>query len=118
MQTTSANAELLRRFDSEVWAKVPHEESGTVKNPTPLLDVSDVLLECAGSEYGLRLRREGVRVFAKMDSKIQGGSVKVRPAVAILRDAISTGKLAGGQTVFEATSGNFGLALGAVRSLG
>lgn len=118
MQGTTVDTTLLAKFDSEVWARVPHLEGGSVANPTPLVDVTDVLLECARSEYGLDLDRDGTRVFAKLDSKIEGGSVKVRPAVAIVRDAISSGKLAEGQTVFEATSGNFGLALGAIGKLG
>src|SRR5260370_2364860 len=59
-----------------------------------------------------------VRVFGKLDSQIFGGSVKVRPAVEIIRDAIITGKLRSGQNIFEATSGNFGLALGMLRDLG
>jgi cysteine synthase/rhodanese-related sulfurtransferase len=118
MQSTSVDTGLLHRFDSEVLAKTPRLESGEVRNPTPLVEVTDTLLECGASEYGLKLRREGVKVFAKMDSKIQGGSVKVRPAVAIMREAISVGKLSKWQTIFEATSGNFGLALGAIGRLG
>lgn len=118
MQKASTDTELLRRFDSEIWAKVPHVEGKEVANPTPLVEVTDALLECAGSEYGLHLEGDGVRVFAKFDSKIPGGSVKVRPAVRIVRDAISSGKLVKGQTIFEATSGNFGLALGRLGGLG
>ncbi len=118
MQSTSADLDLLERFDSEVWSKVPHSEGRGVANPTPLVEVTDALLECASKEYGLNLGKDGVRAFAKLDSKIHGGSVKVRPAAAIVRDAISSGRLARGQSVFEATSGNFGLALGALGGLG
>lgn len=117
MQSASTD-ELLARFEAEVWAKVPHVEGGVVVNPTPLADVTDDILECARTEYGLKLSRKGVRVFAKLDSRIQGGSVKVRPAARILWDAISSGRLGRGQTVFEATSGNFGVALGAVGKMG
>lgn len=116
MQTT--DSDLLRRFDSEVLAQVPHLEGGKTANPTPLLEVTDAVIECAKSEYGLDLAPDGARVFAKMDSKLTGGSVKVRPAVAILRGAIAEGKVKKGQTVFEATSGNFGLALGDIGKLG
>lgn len=118
MQQTDIDADLLRRFDSEVLSQVPHLKETKAGNPTPLVEVTDVLLECASSEYGLRLSGDGLRVFAKMDSKIAWGSVKVRPAVAILREAIAQGNLARGQAVFEATSGNFGLALGAIGKLG
>ncbi|MDG6983152.1 MAG: pyridoxal-phosphate dependent enzyme [Nitrososphaerota archaeon] len=118
MQNTAADGQLLEKFDSQVRAMVPHLEGEKVANPTPLVEVTQELVECARDEYGLHLPREGVRVYAKLDSKISGGSVKVRPAVTIVRDAISSGKLARGQTVFEATSGNFGLALGQLGRLG
>jgi len=118
LQSASTDRELIERFEEEVWAKVPHFEGGTSVNATPLVDVTDVLLECAKSEYGLKLGAEGLMVFAKFDSKIHGGSVKVRPAASIIRDAISSGKLVKGQTIFEATSGNFGIALNLVGRLG
>ena len=118
MQSASIDLGLLERFESQVWRKVPHVEGGEVKNGTPLVDVTEVLLECARSEYGLDLDPEGVKVFAKLDSKIPGGSVKVRPAVLIIKEAISSGRLTTGQTIFEATSGNFGLALGWLKNLG
>jgi len=117
MQDASLDAELLHRFDTEVWEKVPHPEGRGVTNPTPLVDVTEALRGCARSEYGMGLDH-GAKVFAKFDSKIVGGSVKVRPAAIIIRDAISSGKLRRGQTVFEATSGNFGLALGGFGKLG
>ena len=117
MRPVSNDQGLLERFQAEARSQVPHIEEGRVVNPTPLIDVTATLLECARSEYGLRLGN-GARVLAKLDSKITGGSVKVRPAVSILGDAISAGKLVKGQTVFEATSGNFGLALGWLRKLG
>jgi len=99
-----------------VKARVPNLKGEVVTNPTPMVDVTDVLLECARTEYGLGLGE--ARVFAKLDSKIQGGSVKVRPAVAIIESAIATGALSRGQTIFEATSGNFGIALGWLGKLG
>ncbi|HKT21873.1 MAG TPA: pyridoxal-phosphate dependent enzyme [Nitrososphaerales archaeon] len=118
MQNKAIDGSLLERFDSQIWSRIPHAEGGKVANPTPLMDATSLLLECARGEYGMTLPGEGVMVLAKLDSKIHGGSVKVRPAVSIVRDAIESGRLAGGQTVFEATSGNFGLALGALGKLG
>ncbi|MDG6942921.1 MAG: pyridoxal-phosphate dependent enzyme [Nitrososphaerota archaeon] len=109
---------LLRAFDSEVMVMVPQLREEIVINPTPLVEVTDDFIRCADLEYGVRLGEKGVRVFAKMDSKLNGGSVKVRPAVAILRDAIASGRLVRGQAVFEATSGNFGIALGPLRRIG
>ena len=118
MQRSTPDLELLRRFDTEVWTKLPRFEDGKVTNPTPLVDVTGALLDCAKTEYGLDIGSGRVRVFAKFDSKIPGGSVKVRPAAAIVRDAITKGELVKGQTVFEATSGNFGLALGGMGKIG
>ena len=109
--------DLLRRFDKEIWSKTPHSEEGRVTNPTPLVDITDALAECARIDYGLTIAKDSVRVLAKFDSQIFGGSVKVRPAVEIVRDAIATGKVRTGQKIFEATSGNFGLALGLLGSL-
>ncbi len=113
---------LLGRFDEEILSKTPHvirrDGTGPIANPTPLVDLTDALTEGARVEYGIRMDPKTVRVFGKLDSQIFGGSVKVRPAVEIIRDAIATGKLRSGQKIFEATSGNFGLALGMLRSLG
>lgn len=112
--------DLLDSFRAEIGSKVPHVESkGTgIENPTPLADLTDAFTQCALSEYGIAVARKDLKVFGKFDSQVFGGSVKVRPAVRIVEDAIETGKLKRGQTVFEATSGNFGLALGLLQRLG
>jgi cysteine synthase len=115
----AADSELLRDFQAEVLSKVPHlSQGGMVENPTPLIDLTQVLVECAKSEYGMKLNPGVAKVYGKFESKIFGGSVKVRPAVSIIGDAIASGRLSRGQTIFEATSGNFGLALGVLRGLG
>ena len=46
------------------------------------------------------------------------GSIKIRPAIHIMHDAIKTGKLKSNQTIIEATSGNFGIALGQMSKIG
>ena len=113
---------LLEHFQREIWSKVPHleEKLGEVKvvNATPLIDITKDLRECARKEYGLDLADTDLRVFGKFESKLLTGSIKVRPAVQIIHDAIVTGKLRRGQTIFEATSGNFGIALGQIATLG
>ena len=113
---------LLDHFDREIWSKVPHLEQNSggmkVANATPLIDITEDLRECARNEYGLSLADNGLRVFGKFDSKLPAGSIKLRPAVHIVHDAIATGKLRQGQTIFEATSGNFGIALGQISRLG
>src|SRR3989454_12782895 len=112
---------LLAKFNSQIKSKVPHWEEGangsSIQNLTPLTDITNDLMLCARTEYGLELPRK-IRIFGKLDSQIYGGSVKVRPMVQIIEDAIKTGRLHSGQIIFEATSGNFGLALGLLRSLG
>jgi cysteine synthase len=104
-----------------VKSKVPHaiqKEGRTfLVNSTPLEDLTAALIECARVEYGLEIRKN-VKVFGKFDSKIVGRSVKVRPAVEIVEDAIANGRLRSGQIIFEATSGNFGIALGMLEKIG
>ncbi|HLE34801.1 MAG TPA: pyridoxal-phosphate dependent enzyme, partial [Nitrososphaerales archaeon] len=119
---SNIDSSLLEHFQREIWSKVPHleEKPDEVKvvNATPLIDITEDLRECAKKEYGLDLADKDLRVFGKFDSNLLAGSIKVRPAVQIIHDAIATGKLKGGQTVFEATSGNFGIALGQIARLG
>jgi cysteine synthase len=119
MQSRSVDTDLLKQFHSEFVDKAPHlsGQDGEVVNPTPLVDITDAFLECAKSEYGLDLSPDQLAIFGKFDSKIPGGSVKVRPALRILEDALASGKLTKGKTVFEATSGNFGLALSILKDL-
>jgi len=109
------DASLLQDFEREVWNKIPHVQGGIkVVNATPLKDITADLKECAKSVFNMDLADKDLRVFGKFDSKLLAGSIKARPAVNILRDAIATGKIRRGQTVFEATSGNFGIALGLI----
>ncbi len=124
MQTASAASgidhDLLAKFNSEIKNKVPHlrkDSTSSVVNATPLVDLTGAVAECAKTEYGLEIPKTA-KVFGKFDSRIFGGSIKVRPAVEIIEDAIVSGKLQSGQTIFEATSGNFGLALGMLKDLG
>ncbi len=60
----------------------------------------------------------GVEVYAKAEWFNPGGSVKDRPALAIVRDALARGLLRPGVTLLDSTSGNMGIAyamLGAAR---
>jgi cysteine synthase len=114
---------LLSHFEQEIWSKVPHRaekpgSAGTIINATPLVDITKDLKECSKSVFGLDLSGKALKVFGKFDSELLAGSIKVRPAVQIIHGAIATGKLRRGQTVFEATSGNFGIALGQISKLG
>jgi len=112
---------LLERFKKEIWSKVPHlEESDDAKvvNATPLTDITKDLKECAKTVYKVNLDDSNLQVFGKFDSTLLTGSIKIRPAVHIIHDAIISGNLKSGQTIIEATSGNFGIALGLLSKLG
>jgi cysteine synthase/rhodanese-related sulfurtransferase len=119
---STVDSSLLEHFQNNIWSKVPHleQKSGEaqVVNATPLIDITEDLRECAKEVFNIDLADKDLRVFGKFDSNLLAGSIKVRPAVHIIHEAIATGKLRRGQTIFEATSGNFGIALGQFTSLG
>ena len=120
--TEETDKTLLERFDQEVWSKVPHLEEkdggARVVNATPLVDLTADFKECAKSVFKINLDDADLKVYGKQDSTLLTGSIKVRPAANIIHDAIITGKLKSGQIVIEATSGNFGIALGLLSKLG
>ncbi len=122
MEEINVDRALLERFEQDIWSKVPHidkkQDDPKIVNATPLTDITQDLIECAKSVYNLNLAGADLKVFGKFDSKLPTGSIKVRPAVHIIHDAIVSGKLREGQTVIEATSGNFGIALGQLSKLG
>jgi cysteine synthase len=117
---SSIDSVLLEHFKEEIWSKVPHLDASKAKvvNVTPLIDITKDLKECAKKEHGLNLDEKDLQIFGKFDSDLLAGSIKVRPAVQIVYDAIATGKLKHGQTIIEATSGNFGIALGQLAKIG
>lgn len=53
----------------------------------------------------------GVAIAAKAEWRNPGGSVKDRPALAMIREGIERGLLTPDKTILEATSGNTGIAL-------
>jgi cysteine synthase B len=66
---------------------------------TPLLDLSRIARDVPG-----------LRLLAKAEYLNPGGSVKDRPARAMLLDGIERGLLTPGKRILEATSGNTGIA--------
>lgn len=80
----------------------------------PVLGIS----EAVGSTPLVRLEHlfpdSGVEILAKLESVNPGGSTKDRPALAMVRDALDSGRLAAGGTVVESSSGNLGVALARV----
>ena len=121
-ENTNVDKQLLSRFEEEIWNKIPHiqEVNGEKKivNETPLVDLTETFKECAKSEFKVNLDDKDIKVYGKLDSTLLSGSIKARAATHIIHDAIVSGKLKGNQTVIEATSGNFGIALGQLSKLG
>ena len=109
---------LLEKFERGIWSKIPHLEENKVVNATPLIDLTDDLKECAKNTYKLNISDLDLKVYGKFDSNLVSGSIKIRPAIHIMHDAIKTGKLKSNQMIIEATSGNFGIALGQMSKLG
>ena len=75
------------------------------------------ILDTVGRTPVVRIKKLApphVRLYAKLEAFNPMGSVKDRLALGIIEDAERTGKLAPGQTVIEATSGNTGIGLAMV----
>ena len=117
-QNNDIDKTLLQKFEQEIWNKIPHIEETKIVNSTPLVDLTEDLKECAKIIYKLDLVDKDLKVYGKFDSTLLSGSIKVRAAAHIIHDAIISGKLRGNQTVIEATSGNFGIALGQLSRIG
>jgi O-acetylserine dependent cystathionine beta-synthase len=54
---------------------------------------------------------KGVRLYAKLEYKNPGGSVKDRLGIELLNHAFASGQLQPGGTIIEATAGNTGIGL-------
>lgn len=63
------------------------------------------------------LKKEGVRLFLKLEGNNPGGSVKDRPAFNMINEALKREDIKKGDTLVEATSGNTGIALAFISKL-
>ena len=94
---------LLEKFEKEVLSQVPHKEEtdGKVEivNATPLIDLTDDLKECAKTVYDVDINDKDFKIYGKFDGTLLTGSIKLRPAINIIHDAITTGKIKTGTTV-------------------
>ena len=85
---------LLEKFEKEVLSQVPHreEKDGKVEivNATPLIDLTDDLKECAKTVYDVDISEKDFKIYGKFDGTLLTGSIKVRPAINIIHDAITT----------------------------
>jgi cysteine synthase A len=78
------------------------------------------ILDLIGDTPLIALRRiplSGTKVFAKLEAKNPSGSVKDRPALAMIEAAEAEGKLGEGSVIVEATSGNTGIALAMIAAV-
>ena len=71
--------------------------------------------EQVGQTPLLRLEHIGksapsVEIYAKLEFANPGGSVKDRPALRMMLDAVADGRLTSGKTLIDSTSGNTGVA--------
>ena len=89
----------------------------------PLQDVSTAA-SLIGRTPLIRLQpfepRPGVEIYAKLESRNPGGSVKDRAALAMIREGERSGALQPGRILLDASSGNTGISyamLGAARGL-
>ena len=84
----------------------------------PAMEVADSLLDLVGNTPLVRLDRVGKRLDCQLLAKCEflnaGGSVKDRPAVAMIDAAEKAGLLQPGGTIVEPTSGNTGVGLAIV----
>ena len=82
------------------------------------MEIADSVLDLIGNTPLVRLRRVGADlacpVVAKVETTNPGGSVKDRPALAMIDAAERDGLLKPGGTIIEPTSGNTGVGLAIV----
>jgi cystathionine beta-synthase len=87
----------------------------------PTTEIHDSVLDVIGETPVVRLSRLDPELRTPLVAKIEfvnpGGSVKDRPAVAMIDAAERTGELRPGGTLVEPTSGNTGLGLAMVAAL-
>lgn len=94
--------------------------SGIRRTGSGYLVAEDALALVAGTPL-VRLGRlspeGGATVWGKCEFMNPGGSVKDRPALAMILDAERSGRLTQGSTIVEATSGNTGISLAMIASV-
>ena len=88
---------------TEVSTRAPNEVIDLIGN-TPLVQLS-------------RLDTGPCRLFAKLEGQNPGGSIKDRPALAMIEAFERSGELRPGGTLVEATAGNTGLGLALIAAL-
>lgn len=81
----------------------------------PLSKFSNGILETVGNTPLVKLNnlqfRDSLKVFAKLESFNPGGSIKDRPALNILKEALTKETINKSTTIIESSSGNMGIGL-------
>lgn len=72
---------------------------------TPLVEIQHIF------------RKEGVKIYGKLEGNNPGGSVKDRAAYGMIQGALDRGEIKQGDKLVEATSGNTGIALAMIAQL-
>src|SRR5437879_6866613 len=78
--------------------RMAHDVIGNIGN-TPLLRLGRLTADLPGIE-----------IYAKAEWYNPGGSIKDRPALNMILEGERSGRLSGGKTIMDATSGNTGIA--------
>ena len=91
---------------------------GLMADGTSILDqVGNTPLVALSRLVDPAVQAAGVRVLAKLEGNNPAGSVKDRPALAMITAAEARGEIRPGDTLIEATSGNTGIALAMVAAV-
>jgi cysteine synthase A len=86
-------------------------------NDAIVSSVLDVIGHTPLVRLGRIVAKGGAAVVGKLESKNPGGSVKDRPALAMIEAAEHAGSLRAGSVVVEATSGNTGISLAMISAV-
>jgi cysteine synthase A len=95
-------------------------KTSSVLTPLPVADSADRrvrpgVLAAIGETPLVRLEKvcPGLpfQLYAKLEALNPGGSIKDRPAIEILEEALRTGRIGPGSVVVESSSGNMGIGL-------
>jgi cysteine synthase A len=97
----------------------PAESKGRLWGPARDEELEPAVRTCVLATIGntplVRLQKlfpePGPRVYAKLEASNPGGSIKDRPAKAILEESLRSGLLGPGSVVVESSSGNMGIGL-------
>jgi cysteine synthase B len=95
---------------------MPSATADLRRNPAPTVE-GPTVLDLIGRTPMVEIRRiarglaPGVKIYAKLEGFNPGGSVKDRPALAMVEEGFKSGMLRPGKTILDSTSGNTGIAL-------